>query len=250
LIVLEEVMNSMSKKNHRRRNSSVDRAASSLATSENSSDHQAESTSIENNDSTGGLDDSTYLRERTLLVEMEQKSADQHDKAILAIASGGLALSVTFLKDIAPHPLPETWKYLGISWVCFVFGILAILLSFLTSQSACRKQRDFLDDIYQKGSDSETDKKNRWSLWTNCLNWGSYALVFFAIVFFTLFSWLNLGKGGHEIMTDTPQNQQVQSKTEHGNVQEGYVPPKPPASPPSMERKPVSPDKGSKDNKK
>ena len=96
---------------------------------------------------------------------MEQKSADQHDKAILAIASGGLALSVTFLKDIAPHPLPETWKYLGISWVCFVVSILAILLSFLTSQSACRKQRDFLDDQYQKVSPIVADKKNCWSVW-------------------------------------------------------------------------------------
>ncbi len=185
----------MSKKSRYNQNNAADSDTGLQASSENLMDRQAESRTIENNDAVAELDGSTYFRERTILVEMEQKSADQHDKAILAIASGGLALSVTFLKDIAPHPLPETWKYLGISWVCFVVSILAILLSFLTSQSACRKQRDFLDDQYQKVSPIVADKKNCWSVWTNWLNWGSYTLVFFAIVFFTLFSWLNLG--GH-----------------------------------------------------
>ena len=86
--------------------------------------------SSQNVEPNGGISESTYLSERTLLIEIEQKSAAQHDKAILTVASGGLALSLTFLKEIAPHPLPETWKYIGISWACFVLSILTILLSF------------------------------------------------------------------------------------------------------------------------
>lgn len=237
----------MSKRNRRRRNRSADGNTDSRVGSEKSSDQQPEVRSIENVESTGLMDEPTYVRERTLLVEMEQKSADQHDKAILTIASGGLALSVTFLKDIAPHPLSETWKYLGAAWVCFVVGILTILLSFQTSQSACRKQRDFLDDLYQKGTASEAEK-NWWSSWTNWLNWGSYALVFFAIVFFTLFSWLNLGKGDQGTMTDKPLNQQVQSKMKPIEVKGGSVPPKLPVAP-TMQRKSAPTGNSGKDNK-
>ena len=39
-----------------------------------------------------GMSESAYFQERTTLIEMEQKSADQHDKAILTVATGGLAL--------------------------------------------------------------------------------------------------------------------------------------------------------------
>jgi hypothetical protein len=93
------------------------------------------------------------------------------------------------------------------------------------------------------------DKKNWWSSWTHWLNWVSYALVFFAVVFFTLFSWLNLGKGGREPMTDKPQNQQVQTQMEPVKVKLGSVPPKLPASP-TMVRKTVPTGNGGKDNKK
>lgn len=239
----------MTKRDRQRRNTGVKRATVSPACSEQSFNDQPVPPLPENDRCANGMDETAYAGERTLLVEMEQKSADQHDKAILTVASGGLALSITFLKDIAPNPLPETWKYLGVSWACFVVGILAVLLSFLTSQSACRKQRDFLDELYQKGSVTVTAKKNWWSSWTNGLNWVSYALVFFAVVFFTLFSWLNLGKGGHEAMTDTPQNQQVQSSMKPIEVKGGAVPPKPPVAP-TMERKTVPTGNGGKDNKK
>jgi hypothetical protein len=236
----------MSKKNRRRRNRCTDGVADSLVCSEKLSNQQQEACSIENVESTGFMDEPTYVRERALLVEMEQKSAVQHDKAILTVASGGLALSITFLKDIAPHPSPETWMYLGISWGCFVVGILAILLSFQTSQSACRKQRDFLDNLYQKSSISGSEK-NGWSSWTNWLNWASYALVFFAVVFFTLFSWLNLGKGDQKIMTNKSLNQQVQLKVKPILVKGGAVLPKTLVAP-TMERKPAPSGNGSKDN--
>jgi hypothetical protein len=239
----------MAKRNRHKQNRSVDGTTDLLVASDGASDQQPESHSAEDDRCASGMDETAYVGERTLLVEMEQKSADQHDKAILTVASGGLALSITFLKDIAPNPLPETWKYLGVSWACFVVGILAILLSFLTSQSACRKQRDFLDELYQKGSVAVAAKKNWWSSWTNGLNWVSYALVFFAVVFFTLFSWLNLGKGGHETMTDTPQNQQVQSSMKPIEVKGGAVPPKPPVAP-TMERKTVPTGSGGKGGKK
>ena len=139
-----------------------------------------------------GMSESAYFQERTTLIEMEQKSADQHDKAILTVATGGLALLITFLEKIAPHPDPATFTYLGTSWACFALSIIAILLSFLTSQWACRKQRDFLDRAYLRGPVAAAEGRNRWSCVTSCLNVASYLLVFFAVVFLVYFSWLNL----------------------------------------------------------
>lgn len=240
-------MDHMSKRNRRKQSCRATGVSVLPAGSETSSNGQQELPVQEDAGTVQGIDEPTYVRERTLLIEMEQKSADQHDKAILAVASGGLALSVTFLKDIAPHPSPETLKYLGLSWTCFVLGILAILLSFQTSQSACRKQRDFLDSLYKNGSESDADE-NWWSSWTNRLNWVSYVLVFFAVVFFTFFSWLNLGKGDQQIMTDRPVNQQIQSRVKPIEVKGGAVPPKAPVAP-SMERKSAPGDNG-KGNKK
>ena len=134
----------------------------------------------------------TYLQERSTLIEIEQKSADQHDKAILTISMGGLALSITFIKDIAPHPLPGTLWSIGTSWSLFVASMLAILASFLTSQIACRRPRDLLDELYQYGTREAERKGNWWSSLTHWLNVVSYVLVFFAVGFLALFSWLNL----------------------------------------------------------
>ncbi len=142
--------------------------------------------------STSGMSNETYAQERTSLVEIEQKSADQHDKAILTISMGGLALSITFLKDIAPHPLPGTLWSIGTSWSLFVASMLSILASFLTSQIACRRHRDLLDELFQFGTRKTEGKADWWSSLTHWLNVVSYILVFIAVGFFAYFSWLNL----------------------------------------------------------
>lgn len=141
----------------------------------------------------GYMSDETYFRERGTLIEIEQKSADQHDKAILTISTGGLALSITFLKDIAPDPSKGTLVLVGISWICFGLSMLTILFSFLSSQIACRRQRDLLDELYLDGTRDQEKKANWWSSLTHWLNLASYILVFVAICFLALFSWLNLG---------------------------------------------------------
>lgn len=139
------------------------------------------------------LSEDTYLQERSTLIEIEQKSADQHDKAILTISMGGLALSITFLREIAPNPSKETLILVAISWFCFGVSMLTILFSFLSSQIACRRQRDLLDELFEHGTRNVERKANRWSSLTHWLNVSSYILVFLAVSFLALFSWLNLG---------------------------------------------------------
>ena len=139
-----------------------------------------------------GISEATYLKERSTLIEIEQKSADQHDKAILTVAAGGFAISITFLKEIAPTPIPTTMWLLGTAWGCFVASMLTILLSFQTSQTACRRQRDLLDSLYSDPQSENPENLTFWATVTIWLNVTSYILVFLAVCFLAVFSWMNL----------------------------------------------------------
>jgi len=46
-----------------------------------------------------------YLDERKMLIYAERETAQQFDKAVLTLAAGALALSITFIKHIGLPPL-------------------------------------------------------------------------------------------------------------------------------------------------
>ena len=52
----------------------------------------------------------TYIKDRDALRSDSLEVSGRYDKAILALAGGALALSVTFLEKIAPHPVPWTFN--------------------------------------------------------------------------------------------------------------------------------------------
>ena len=68
-----------------------------------------------------------------------QSQANQFDKAILTLAAGALALSLTFIKEIAPTPDELTIRLLAISWGCYIVSIFLTLSSFHTSVCAHRR---------------------------------------------------------------------------------------------------------------
>lgn len=137
------------------------------------------------------MSEETYMAERKLLIDTEHSSARQHDKAILTLSAGGLALSISFVQYIAPSPLPGSYPLLGLSWLFFGFSITAILWSFLTSQSGCRRQRNLLDIEYSTG-EAPTDQTNLMADITRYLNTASYVLFLIAVLLLAVFSWTNL----------------------------------------------------------
>ena len=151
------------------------------------------------------MTEETYARERTCLIEIEQKSADQHDKAILTLTSGALALSITFLDKIAASPLPNTVWIIGVSWLCYVLAIAFILWSFLTSQKACRRQRELLDIEYSTAT--TPDQTNRPALTTHRLNVASYWLFVAGTAFLATFSWINLAYKGDKAQQQSSRTQ-------------------------------------------
>lgn len=123
-------------------------------------------------------EDSRYLNERKLLYEGEASMAKSFDSAILTIASGVLALSLTFIREIAPQRI-HIWILL-LSWLCFSLCILAIMISFLLSMKAFQEQRIILKINYEKDI-SSTNKWNIFTKWANIVS-----MLFLLIGFVTL----------------------------------------------------------------
>ena len=104
------------------------------------------------------------------------------DTAIRALSGGALAISLTFVHDIAPHP-HHNWT-LAAAWCLFVLALAVNLWSFLTSARASGAMLRVM-------LDAETDSLPE-SRITDWLNWLAMAAFGCGVVFLVLFAVLNL----------------------------------------------------------
>ena len=136
-----------------------------------------------------------YLEERKSLIEFKFEESRLFDKAILTLAAGALGLSLTFVRQIAPEPDSWTKPILAASWGSFSLSLLCTLISFLTSQYACSKQIEILEEEYLKADDSPKKKpklRNLWGAYTRKLNWVSIALFIIGAILLSIFGFANL----------------------------------------------------------
>lgn len=190
------------------------------------------------------LDADQYASERRTLIEISGKSAEQHDKAIIALSGGGLALSLTFLENIAPNPREDTLWLLGVAWLCFIASLFVVLLSFLFSQWACDRQHSIIDNLYA-GWQAVEEEKNPFRTWTHRLNLASYVLFVGAVSFLAAFSWTNLARET-DSMADQQRSQYIRTIAEPNKIKGGQVPPKAPVTTTtttSLETKPKTPSR-------
>jgi hypothetical protein len=82
-------------------------------------------------------DEQTRAYEKHLYDALHAASRD-YDQAILTVAGGTLALSVTFAGDISPTPQAGSQELLVRAWLALGASIVAIVISFATSQRAIR----------------------------------------------------------------------------------------------------------------
>jgi hypothetical protein len=105
------------------------------------------------------------------------------DKAVTTLAAGGLALSITFVHDIAPEPV-KTGR-LAIAWTAFTLTLLFSMASFLTAGYAHRhliKQLDKGQELTLGG----------WGVATHILNLLSALGVTAGAAFMAYFAFANL----------------------------------------------------------
>lgn len=185
----------------------------------------------------------TYSEERKLLITTEQEQAKTFDKYILTLSAGALGLSLAFIKIIKSiNPGSEFW--LVTSWVLFSFSTLSTLISFLTSQAACRKQVDILEaSFFPEDKKKEIGESNHYSTATGILNITSIALLILGVSAFIIFATQNIKtielKGDYMSKKFTPEN-----------VTNGMKPPQAPKIPmekgvkvPNVPKEPPKPKK-------
>ena len=137
-----------------------------------------------------------YFEERKALIDAEREGARLFDRAILTLAAGAFGLSLAFIRQIAPQP--EATTFLAVAWGAFGASILSTLVSFLTSQSACRKQVEILESDYLTrmispiGRRDSGGTKNWLAGLTKRLNWLSMTFFIIGLILLAFFSFKNL----------------------------------------------------------
>lgn len=193
----------------------------------------------------------TYINERSSLISAERESSQYFDKAILTLAAGALGLSLTFIDKIVPHPNPSTLCLLIIAWIFFCASVLSTLISFITSQFACRKQINILEKEFFGNNSDKKDECNILGGVTAFLNIASISLFVLGVIFLIFFSAKNIDQMKGEIKMSngnkpinegyvppkTPQQPQQPQKPSFEREQRGYVPPNPPVQPPQEKPK-------------
>lgn len=118
-------------------------------------------------------------------------STGRIDILVISLSSGGIALSMQFVKDILEVPVSLNYLLLRISWVVFAVAIVSNLLSQYTSYIANRKERAIsrnkvreLKNKPIKGDPIRLEcQHGRYNSWTGYLNIISILAVITAIIF-------------------------------------------------------------------
>lgn len=125
------------------------------------------------------------------LVEGELAQTTAFDKVIITLSSAALALSITFIHDIAPTPKEHHW--LAMAWLGFGAALVINLVSYLVGQFAYRRQAEILQDIADKKPDA-LDQPNRFLTAAFWLNGTSAAAFIIGVIGIGLFAWANLAR--------------------------------------------------------
>jgi len=202
------------------------------------------------------MDQDHYIEMKKQVGEALRSQADQFDKAILTLAAGALALSLTFIKEIAPSPDGLTIALLAWSWGCFVSSVCCTLLSCHTSVCAYRRFDQILNIQQSKPETDACALKNHWVTATLVLN--LLSLVVFVVgtglLSYSAYHGLklkeqdvserkvqNLTEGAIPVSPPVAQGgQQTAGSPKPGT---GAVPPSPPAAPPRSPAPPPAPPK-------
>jgi len=142
-----------------------------------------------------------------------QSSTDGYDQSLLTLSSGGLGLSIAFIKDIVPLQHATWLILLYVSWVAFGLCILTTVVSF---QVAIKTQREHLESCWKFYVDRDDSFRDRQGAYSKLLEWCTITaggLFVLALACTIVFAVENVGR--YSRMPD---------KTETRRVQEGRAP--------------------------
>ena len=92
------------------------------------------------------------------LFKRQLSNNENLDKSILTLASGGLALTITFVGNLkSVHCIP----LLVLCWAAFFVAIVSTIVSYLASQRGITKQLELLRRYHKERDDSAETERNR-----------------------------------------------------------------------------------------
>jgi|GEM_PF-3234893 len=131
-----------------------------------------------------------YLAERKLLIDAEFASARSLDRHLIALSSAALALSITFIDKIAPHPVCT--RTISLAWAMFIVALITELVSFHLCQASMRKQRDLNDAAFVRCHKLDGVAPNPYVRWQQVLTWCALISFVLGTCFLIRFSAVNL----------------------------------------------------------
>lgn len=124
-----------------------------------------------------------YLKRRDELLKIRSESFDSFDKTVLSLATGSLALSITFLDKIG-NPFDKLTYFLILAmWIGLIFAVLSNLLSYIFAKWNMDKKIEELDKNYGKNVAERTFWQRKATNYCNNIS----VIVFFLSIF--SFTW-------------------------------------------------------------
>jgi uncharacterized membrane protein len=100
-----------------------------------------------------------HVASRSSLDDHAFKTCERYDQWVLTLSGGALAISLTFLEKIAPHPLAATLILLGLSWLAYILAVLSGFWAISVSRQAIYRQLEIGDDTYEQFRKTTTAEK-------------------------------------------------------------------------------------------
>lgn len=159
----------------------------------------------------GPTNDELYARLNATLSERELSNSENYDKSILMYATGALALSLSFIKDIVPLKEAIGTGYLEASWLFWIGAIVSVLASFVLAQEANELQRRLALRYYYENDETAYKEENKWIKYVKRANLTSGVLFVLGALATMVFAWSNIEHQRHlptseakQMATSTP----------------------------------------------
>jgi hypothetical protein len=135
------------------------------------------------------------------LTERQALSGQEFDKQIVALAGGGLALSITLVKDFLDNKTELLWLLFA-SWALLLAALTVNLISHRISTAhydlMITRQKYYLDCAEDEDKEFEEEKDATWkksidhrTKWVNGLNLGALITCLLGIALFVIFTFYN-----------------------------------------------------------
>ncbi len=174
--------------------------------------------------------DSSINEYRKHLWDALRAGQEQYDKYLLTLSGGGLAISLTLIKDVFSKTQLTCPSTLIFSWAFFCISITFTIASFMTSQKSLRTHLDNYETYIATGNDEKLKAHNPNETLTNFLNYASGVCFFIAVVATIVFASMNLNRGvfmSNEHMEELKKGYNAPSAPTLQRINEGNPPPAP-----------------------